>query len=261
VIVFCRGVERVPRQARKRSRSGIYHVMLRGINQQTIFEDDEDKERLIATLEKYREICGYKLYAYCLMSNHFHILVKGEKEDLSLIVKRIAGSYVYWYNRKYKRCGHLFQDRYKSEAVDNDSYFLAVLRYIHNNPVVAGICESPCDYRFSSYPLYVKNESGLLDLSFVFSMLSKDEFERFHKEEKEAKFLENEVKDYPIRDSEAIALIKEVTRCSNLVEIQMLERDKLNITIKLIRDKGISIRQLSRITGISKGIIESIIRQ
>ena len=125
----------MPRQARRKSKTGIYHVIMRGINRQSIFEDDEDYERFIETLKKYKETSEYKIYAFCLMRNHFHLLMKTEKEDLDLVIKRIAGSYVYWYNLKYHRSGHLFQDRYKSEAVEDDPYFLTVLRYIHHNPI------------------------------------------------------------------------------------------------------------------------------
>ena len=141
----------MPRQPREKSESGIYHIMLRGINQQVIFEDYEDYSKFIETLETYKAVSGYKVFAYCLMSNHIHILLKVEKEDLDLIMKRIAGSYVYWYNWKYYRKGHLFQDRFKSEPVEDDEHFLTVLRYIHQNPIKVGITKTIDDYKFSSY--------------------------------------------------------------------------------------------------------------
>ena len=94
----------VPRQARRKSKSGIYHIMLRGINRQVIFEDEEDNLKFLETLKNYKAVSGYKLFAYCLMSNHIHLLLRVEKEDLDLIMKRIAGSYVYWYNWKYYCC-------------------------------------------------------------------------------------------------------------------------------------------------------------
>ena len=131
----------MPRQARKKSNSGVYHIMLRGINRQLIFEDDEDMQRFIETLKRYKDECGYSLYAFCLMGNHIHLLLKEGEEPISTILKRIAGSYVYWYNWKYGRSGHLFQDRFKSEPVEDDAYFLTVLRYIHQNPVKARICK------------------------------------------------------------------------------------------------------------------------
>ena len=139
----------MPRQARKKSESGIYHVMLRGINQQQIFEDSEDCDKFIQILQECKAVSGFKLFAYCLMGNHIHLLIKPEKEPLEQVFKRIGGRYVYWYNVKYQRVGHLFQDRFKSEPVEDDSYFLTVIRYIHQNPVKAGLCKNIKDYKYS----------------------------------------------------------------------------------------------------------------
>jgi REP element-mobilizing transposase RayT len=122
------------RTARRKSESGIYHVVLRGINRQTIFADDEDHEKFIQILSECKKISGYSLYGYCLMGNHVHLLIKEETEDLGKIMKRIGVRYVYWFNRKYGRSGHLFQDRFKSEPVDDDGYFMTVLEYITSKP-------------------------------------------------------------------------------------------------------------------------------
>ena len=84
----------MPRQARKKSESGIYHVMLRGINKQQIFEDEEDRLKFLDTLAQYKEQCGYSIYAYCLMGNHIHLLIKEGEEKLPIVFKRIAGSFV-----------------------------------------------------------------------------------------------------------------------------------------------------------------------
>ena len=121
----------MPRTRRLKSETGIYHVILRGINKQTIFEDDEDSEMFLKTLKQYKSQSQFKLLAYCLMGNHVHLLLKIEKDELGQIFRRIGASYVYWYNHKYNRTGHLFQDRYKSEVVETDAYLFAVLRYIH----------------------------------------------------------------------------------------------------------------------------------
>ena len=131
----------MPRQARKKSESGIYHVMLRGINQQQIFEEPEDFEKFLQILKDCKAISGYKLFAYCLMGNHIHLLIKPEEESLEQAFKRIGGRFVYWYNVKYQRIGHLFQDRFRSEPVETDEYFMTVLRYIHQNPIKAGLCK------------------------------------------------------------------------------------------------------------------------
>ena len=117
----------MPRKARVKSKTGIYHMILRGVNRQVIFESKEDGEKFLDTLKECKKKSGYELYGYCLMNNHIHLLIKENQEDLGTIMKRIGASYVYWYNWKYERVGHLFQDRYKSEVVEDEKYLLNVL--------------------------------------------------------------------------------------------------------------------------------------
>ena len=155
----------MPRGPRKKSSSGIYHIMLRGINRQTIFEDDEDRIKFLETLKNYKDISKYQIYSYCLMDNHIHILMKEIEEPISTTIKRICASYVYWYNHKYERCGHLFQERFKSEIVETDGYFLTVLRYIHQNPVKAGIIKSVADSKWTSYHEYTER-ANMIDIDF-----------------------------------------------------------------------------------------------
>lgn len=248
----------MPRTARLKSASGIYHVMLRGINQQRIFEEHEDYQKFLETIEKYKEISGYKVFAYCLMSNHLHILLKVEKEELDTIMKRIAGSYAYWYNWKYYRRGHLFQDRFKSEPVENDSYFLTVLRYIHQNPIKAAIESTIDKYKYSSYNEYINKENNLVDTKLLYSMISKEEFIRFNNEENEDTCLELEDISFRMSDKDAFEIIKKISGCENTMEFQLLEQNKRDKYIKKLKQRGLSIRQISRLTGVSKGIVEKI---
>lgn len=242
------------RLARKKSESGIYHIMLRGINRQQIFEDDEDRQRFLETLENYRDLCGYKIYAYCLMGNHIHILLKEGKEDLTLVLKRIAGSYVYWYNWKYHRCGHLFQDRFKSEPVEDDGYFLTVLRYIHQNPVKARICKKAEHYPYSSMREYLTS-AFLADTTFALSILPMEQFLEYHAAESEDKCLEVE-DHYRLTDEDAKAIILKVSKCKNASEFQLLDCKKRNACIHALHERGLSIRQISRLTGLSKKLVE-----
>jgi putative transposase len=250
------------RNPRKKSQSGIYHIILRGINKQTIFEDDEDRQRFLSTILKYKKTSNFQVYGYCLMSNHIHLLLRETKEMLSESLKRISSSYVYWYNNKYERCGHLFQDRYKSEPVENDSYFLTVLRYIHQNPIKASITNSMEGYRWSSYGEYLKH-SIIADTDFALQMYSENRqmsikyFKEHTQEINEDQCLEYKEKkkltDTEIRD-EMLKL-----GLSSGGELQRLEKDKRNALIKVLKSfEGISMRQLSRITGISKSVIDRI---
>ena len=248
----------MPRNARKKSSTGIYHVMLRGINKQQIFEDDEDRQRFLETLSKYSDECSFTLYAYCLMGNHVHILIKEGHEGLPSIFKRIAGSYVYWYNWKYHRTGHLFQDRFKSEPVEDDGYFLTVLRYIHRNPVKARLHKKLEHYPYSSYLEYL-SYPDIVSTEFALSMLSKEEFVDFHNQENEDQCLEME-DNFRLTDDEAKDIIKKITKCKTITEFQALDVEKRNIYIQKLHKNGLSIRQISRLTGISKKVIEVNIR-
>lgn len=163
----------MPRTARKRSNTGTYHIMLRGINRQTIFENDADKNRFIVILSEYNKSEKFRVFGYCLMDNHVHLLIQEGEDDISTVIKRISSSYVYWYNNKHERVGHLFQERFKSECVEDDNYFLAVLRYIHQNPVKAGMVTSIDKYNWSSYNDYIRR-TETIDFEYTFSFFSED---------------------------------------------------------------------------------------
>ncbi len=149
------------------------------------------------------------------MSNHIHLLLKQGQEDLSTVFKRIGAKYVYWYNRKYNHQGHLFQDRFKSEVVEDDPYFLVVLRYIHQKPIKAGITKDLCHYPLSSYPEYI-NGPSLCTLDQAFNYFSSDRqialtlFQDFHQNMAKINCLEwNQRK--VLNDQEAMALIIELS--------------------------------------------------
>ena len=154
------------RQARIKGEFLIYHVIQRGNERKSLFLSDDDRLKFIETLERMKKKYNFLFYAYCLMDNHVHLLINDNGNDISRLVKSINISYAHYFNRTYKRCGHLFQDRFRSELVDNDGYLLEVSRYIHNNPVRAGIVKEPREYGWSSYNIYsgrVKDEYGLID--------------------------------------------------------------------------------------------------
>jgi REP element-mobilizing transposase RayT len=249
----------MPRMARKKGSSGIYHVMLRGINKQIIFEDDEDCKTFLQVIKDSKKISGYKLLAYCLMDNHTHMLIKEEKEELEQIFKRIGSRYVYWYNNKYQRTGHLFQDRYKSEPVDSNTYFLTVLRYIHQNPVKAGICKDAATYKWSSYSDYLR-EKSITDVEYGLSLFSEDRneatllFDKFMNEDENTRCLDFD-DIHRISDREALETMQKLCGVKNGVDLQNMTPDKRNENLILLKKYGLSIRQIVRPTGISFGIV------
>ena len=242
----------MPRSARAKSSTGIYHVMLRGINRQVIFTDSEDNEKFLQTIADCKSISGFEMYAYCLMGNHVHLLIKEGSEGLPQIFKRIGSRYVYWYNWKYDRCGHLFQDRFRSEAVENDGYFVTVLRYIHQNPVKAGISGSVSEYKWSSYGDYIRKD-GITDYELALDMIGEAQFEAFMNEERNDKCLDESVRR--LHDSNLIKMIEDITGIK-ATDIGNETREKRNqILREILKIEGVSARQLSRITGISVNAI------
>lgn len=194
----------------------------------------------------------YEIYAYCFMSNHVHILLKEKKlGDISLIMKRVLTKYARWYNIKYKRSGALIANRYKSKPVEVDEYFLSVVRYIHQNPIKAKIANDLAEYDWSSYTEYITDKQGLADKEFVLNMLPKKEFKEFHKEEESSIFIvDDKVK---VTDDEIRRKILKTIGVEPKI-IGKLERNKRNEILRTLK-KDYSIRQLERITGISRGII------
>ncbi|WP_096156486.1 MULTISPECIES: transposase [Bacillus] len=253
----------MPRKARERSRSGIYHIMLRGINQQTIFEDKEDKRRFIQTLAKYKKVSQYELYGYCIMDNHVHLLLKETEETISLTIKRISSSYVYWYNDKYARCGHLFQERFKSERVEDSKYFLIALRYIHQNPVKAGLAKNIFECKWTSIKEYthkrkiINTKEALKRFNTNGKSSEKDLFLTFMNQSNNDQCLDHTTAT-KISDDEIRIYLKQLG-VANSSKLQRMETQKRNeIITKLKRLEGISLRQLSRVTGISKSLIHLI---
>ncbi len=249
-------VIRVPREARKQGASGIYHVMLRGINLQQIFEDEEDNRKFLEVLEDCQKLSGFNLLAYCLMGNHVHLVLKEGKETLEQVFKRLGSRYVYWYNWKYSRSGHLFQDRYKSEPIDDDAYLFTVIRYVHQNPVKAGICKKMEVYPYSSYLQYLQPAAdGIIDTAYIFNLIEPASFLQFHLKESDRNMMDIEEKKARITDDEARKIILKYTQCNNVAEFQALELAERDKYIKKLKEKGLSIRQISRLTGISFGVV------
>ena len=161
----------MPRPARQKSPTGIYHVMIRGINRGYIFDTDTEKEHFLEILQGIKKDSDFELYAYALMDNHVHLLIKEASDDIGIIMKRIGIRYAAWYNGYHDRVGHLFQDRFRSEVIQDDKQFLATLRYIIRNPVKAGICKQSGDYVWSSFNEYA-NRDDLINASFALQLFS-----------------------------------------------------------------------------------------
>ncbi len=160
------------RKPRIQYEGAFYHVIVRGNQRQHIFLNDDDRLVYLGKLSTYKQRCGFELYAYVLMSNHVHLLMETPKDTVSRIMQMINFTYTQYFNKKYGKVGHLFQGRYKSYLCDKDTYLLALIRYIHMNPVRAGIVGDINDYRWSSHWDYLHKGSGLINPSQVLRLFS-----------------------------------------------------------------------------------------
>lgn len=256
----------MPRYARKKSNSGVYHVIVREANRQEIFHDEEDRKRFLDTLLKYKIKTAMRMYAWCLMGNHVHLLMKEGSESISLVMKRLGISYAKYYNWKYRTTGHLFQDRFKSENIENSNYLLTATRYIHQNPVKAGIVRHPAEWKWSSCLGYygkVVYPRDLLDPHFLLNMFSPDlliariRFKEFNERKNNDQCLEDD-DDRRIRltDDEARVEIRKCLGNLEIPHVKGLPREQRNKVLRKVKAiSGLSQRQAARILGISPNLV------
>ena len=164
----------MPRIAREKTNESIYHIMCRSISEIKLLKDEEDKLKYIDIIKKYKILHKFNIYGYCFMDNHLHLIMDSNGADISRIMHGINFCYAGYFNKKYKRHGHLFQDRFKSKIIATDGYLIAASAYIHNNPTdIEGYGSCPEKYRYSSLAIYLGLTSDpfeLVNYNVVLSM-------------------------------------------------------------------------------------------
>lgn len=250
----------LPRTARKLSSTSIYHVVIRGLDRQIMFECPKDYTKYLEILSLYKEECHFELYAYCLMSNHVHLLIKITDISLETTFRKINTHYAVWFNMKYQRVGHLQQERFYSEPIEDESYFINVIKYIHHNPYIAGLEPSPgSTYKWSSFNEYSTNIFTLIDSSFVLGIMTIKELLQVNEEFSDSKCLDIDNVRKRLPDDVAMEIICNIAstdNCSSFNEMNIIQR---NNYIREFHKKGVSIRQINRLTGISKGVIQRVL--
>lgn len=250
------------RKSRIISSTGVYHIILRSINQQQLFEDDEDYLKFIYVLSDVKEKYPFDLYAYCLMGNHIHLLMSTQGGSLSSIFQSFGSRFVYWYNIKYQRFGHLFQERFISKPVETANYFLYVLQYIHLNPVRAELCRFPTDYRWSSAQAYYGANNPLISKEVAANIAGSTEaLQQYLHATASTLFNDISAKVKPLPDSEAMKLIKSISGCSNPSEVQHLSKTKRNELIISLLKKGLRVTQIARLCGVSRTTVNRLTKK
>ncbi|MBU3092623.1 transposase [Clostridium sp. CM028] len=163
----------MPRKAREKTDDSIFHIMCKSISEINLFKDDEDKNKYLSLVKKYKYLYNFKIYGYCLMDNHSHLMIDANGTDISKAMHGINFSYAMYFNKKYKREGHLFKDRFKSKIVNNERYLKTLSLYIHNNPTdIDEYKNCPEKYAFSSLAIFLGKRHDsfkLVDYGFIMS--------------------------------------------------------------------------------------------
>jgi len=254
----------VPRTSRFYSKSKVYHIILKGIDDQTIFYDDEDRKFFLKQISITKNEFNYIVYAYCLMVNHVHLVIKCEDVFLATSMKSLLVRYIHYFNKKYKRKGPLMQNRYKSKNVENERYFIDLCRYVHRNPENAGIALTQ-DYQWSSYKEYITN-AKIINKKALLYYLNNDleEFVRYtlnkNVDEEVNTYMEYEMIEKLI-DEQLIQYIIKRFDIDNVQEIPSYFKNKTKEELKKILKelsniKGTNITQIARITRLGRRSIE-----
>ena len=208
------------REPRNRILAEFNHIMLRGIGHIDLFMDEDDHLRFMDTIKRFNEGREITIHAFCLMNNHVHMLVQAPPDAIPGFMKSIEVSYAQYFNSAHEHVGHFFQNRYKSEAITSERYFLAAFRYILLNPQAAGICRWE-EYQWSS-----------------------------------SKIAEPVLPGRRLRDNEALMIIQAISGLKDPLLIQGLDQEARNELLAILKKKGITIRQLERMTGINRNTIQ-----
>lgn len=256
----------MPRKSRIISSTGIYHITLRSINQHIIFEEDSDYQKFLFLLSECKAMFDTDIYAYCLMNNHIHLLLHSSKENLSSFFQSLESRFVRWYNNKYSRSGHLFQGRFFSVAVENDSQYLATLVYIHNNPVKASMCRFPSEYHWSSFNAFYKKADGIINLQYSYKIAGSKELLLQYFSSRLSSSEEPALSSVPaptrhfVPDEYALSVFRSATHLSSASDAGNLAKPVRNKYIRLLSQKGLTQKQISRFMDVSISTVKRIIK-
>ncbi|MBM7562978.1 REP-associated tyrosine transposase [Fusibacter tunisiensis] len=258
----------MPRIFRTKSQSGIYHVITRGNDRNLIFLDSKDYSMYLAILKKYQEECKFDIFAYCLMTNHIHLLIRENPEchSISQIMHRINLAFVKYYNKRYHRVGHLFQGRFTSVEVEDEDYFRTALRYIHQNPLRANATAYIDQYKWSSYNEYVL-KPYFCNVDFTLNLFpdqgakNKEAFYAYHRTFPDNAKMPKELPEAntKIKDPEAILLINALAGVTDPKIVSDFNSDRRHTIVFTLKEKyHLSNRQIARLTGINRKNVTSV---
>ena len=254
-----KGGRDMPHTARKRSESAFYHVVTKGAGDQVIFENSADRVLYLQLLEDATDSFKVQIHAYCLMSNHVHLLIRDMDRDLSPFMKQINERYAMSFAKNVGRIGNVFRTPFWSEAVENESYYLSALRYIHANPEPAGIC-SLADYPWSSYKAYLEG-SSFVTTGLALDLLGGAEaFVEFgsYGAKYALPFSGSRLRRH-LSPDELWHIACEAVGRDVILELRKMEQRERQPYIERLATAGFTQREICRVTGLGKNVVHRTI--
>lgn len=251
----------MPRIAREKLETCFYHVIVQGIAKEYIFEEEEDIKTYIYLIKKYCDTHKVKIIAYCMMNNHGHFLLYTEdSRELSKAMQRLNITYGKYYNKKNKRIGYVFRDRFLSEPIRTERQLLNCIVYIHNNPVKAHMVEEINKYKYSSYNEYIKGEGiatkDIIKLVFGTLLEYIEQFKKIHNNYEEDEFMEA----FAEKEDKYKEIIKKyLEKQRTTIEEIATNKDKVKEFLREVRDKrGVPNRRLAEILKIGRETLRKL---
>ena len=252
----------MPRTSRRVAESGHYHVMLRGNGKQVIFEDDVDRRVFLDALSRALEAPGLSLLAWCLMTNHVHLLFRDETDCLSSAMHVLATKYAGHFNSRTGHVGHVFQGRFSSAPIEGERYLLAAVRYLHLNPERAGICPAE-QYDWSSYREYAGGvpRVEVADTSLVLEMLDgRSGFVELCRDD--AGGMEPYAPMGLCHGTDEVVIaargLLDDAGLGDPGKVKTLPQERRDEALRLLRSSGLSARAVERLTGVGRGVVERV---
>ncbi|MDD2451131.1 MAG: transposase [Sulfurovum sp.] len=244
--------------------AGYYHIINRGVEQRTVFEAPADYEYFEELMCFYAKSYGITLHNYCLMSNHYHLLIEITQENLSKFMRQLNMNYAIYFNKKYKRTGHLWQGRFKSWYVTDEAYLCTLMCYIEQNPLKANKVKDMKAYPYSSYRYFLNDKE-------IPECLQQSWIVQYYKEDAEAieAFLTNPVDTAQLQELKTASSLVEAPNSDTKPKVEDLhnmfekitEIKKRNETIAKAYRQGYSQHMIAKALGMSQSTISAIIKR
>lgn len=240
-------------------KKSVYHVVVQGVYQFRAFDTDLDKEMYLERILRYKGILQLELYAFCIFDNHAHFVIQGSEIEISSLMRRVGVSYAHWYRRQHYHEGAMFKGRPQTELLKDDSALLRTVRFVHQEPVRDGISDTMEGYPWSSYWMYLKGNNDI-DRAAIDRILTPwGSFEDYMSLHDAGLYLEEQPARFGYTDQEVEERVRRQLKGKSMLEFQVMPHAYRNYILAHLRfiDR-ISILQLSRVTGLGRGVIQRV---